>query len=286
MYKITAAVLVVLGIVSGLALTVHGGNIEVLNPKGPVARQESQLIFFTLLLAIIIVVPVFTMLFAFAWKYRAGNKAKYTPDWDSNRLAETVWWLVPTAIILVVSVVIWNSSHTLDPYRPLASSAQPVAIQVVALDWKWLFIYPKEGIATVNFVEFPKDTPINFAITSDAPMNSFWIPQLSGQIYAMPGMSTQLHMLADTIGSYNGSSGNISGRGFAGMTFVAKATSAADFKQWVSMVKRSPDGLSIEAYKKLAEPSKNNSVAMYSSSAPGLYDKIIMKYMMPGMGMQ
>jgi cytochrome o ubiquinol oxidase subunit 2 len=150
---------------------------------------------------------------------------------------------------------------------------------VVALQWKWLFIYPGQNIATVNFVQFPENTPVNFIITADAPMNSFWIPQLGGQIYAMPGMSTQLHLMANGAGSYRGVSANLSGQGFADMKFIAKSSSSADFKRWVHSVSYSHNALSLAGYDKLALPSQNNLPAAYSSKPTGLYDTIITKYM-------
>jgi cytochrome o ubiquinol oxidase subunit 2 len=185
-------------------------------------------------------------------------------------------------------VIIWDSSHRLDPYRPLSSANKPLTIQVIALDWKWLFIYPTQGIATVNFVQFPVGTPVDFQITADAPMNSFWIPQLGSQIYAMPGMSTQLHLLADSGGNYYGSSANISGQGFAGMNFTARASSALAFRQWVTSVKASSSRLDVNHYGQLAKPSQGNPVAYYASAANGLYDDVIAKYIgplgsMPGM---
>ena len=275
--------MVVLGFLSLSAWYLQRTNIPVLEPRGPIAQKEQHLIIITLLLSLIVVIPVFSLLFAFSWKYREGNpkKAKYSPDLDGNRIAETVWWLVPSAIILVLGIIIWNSSHALDPFKPLDSSTPAVTIQVVALDWKWLFIYPQQGVASVNFMQIPRQTPINFQITSDSVMNSFWIPQLGSQIYAMPGMSTQLHLLASSDGNFYGSSANISGSGFAGMNFIAKATSQTAFNQWVTSVKRSPDSLSQSAYAKLAQPSQNNPVAYYASGAPGLYATIINKYLAP-----
>jgi cytochrome o ubiquinol oxidase subunit 2 len=270
----------------------HSTDIAVLNPKGPVARKEFDLFITGLLLSLIVVVPVFTLLFTFAWKYRESNtKAKYSPDLDHSRIAETIWWVVPSILILIISILTWNSSHQLDPYRKLASTKPQMTIQVVALDWKWLFIYPDQRIATVNFVQFPNNTPVNFEITADAPMNSFWIPQLGGQIYAMPGMATDLHLMATQNGIFNGSSANISGTGFAGMAFKAKSSSQADFGSWVKSVKSSRSHLSMDTYSKLAEPSQYNPVTYYSSAPSDLYDKVIMKYMpvagsMSGMSMQ
>jgi cytochrome o ubiquinol oxidase subunit 2 len=281
-YKIICLALLAMGFVLLAGWYLRHTSIPVLEPRGPIAQKERQLIIITLLLSLIVVVPVFSLLGIFAWKYREGNaSAKYSPELDHSRIAETIWWLVPSALILAIAVITWNSSHQLDPFKPLSSSTQPITIQVVALDWKWLFIYPKQNIATVNLVQFPRQTPVNFEITADAPMNSFWIPQLAGQIYAMPGMSTQLHLMANTNGSFHGSSANISGQGFAGMAFTAKASSPDDFRRWVSSVRRSPSRLSQDAYAKLAAPSQNNPVAYYASSEAGLYDSVITKYMGP-----
>jgi cytochrome o ubiquinol oxidase subunit 2 len=192
--------------------------------------------------------------------------------------------LIPTVLIAILSVTAWNSAHQLDPYRALASDKQPLTIQVVALDWKWLFIYPQQGVASVNFVQFPANQPVRFQITADAPMNSFWIPQLGGQIYAMPGMATELNLSADQNGSYYGSSANISGTGFAGMHFTAKASSPAGFDQWIASTRNSPNRLSFNAYDKLAQPSQNNPPTTYTSPESGLFDIIIMKYMEPIQG--
>jgi cytochrome o ubiquinol oxidase subunit 2 len=232
--NLKAGVLVVLGLAAVAVAVIYLGsvNIPVLQPRGIVGQKERDLMYISLLLSLIVVVPVFVMLFIFSWKYREGNlkPKKYQPDWDGSRLYESVWWSIPFALIAVLAVITWSSSHDLDPFKPLSAQAPPLEVQVVALDWKWLFIYPKQSIATVNFVEFPVNTPVDFKITSDAPMNSFWIPQLGSQIYAMPGMSTQLHLMAGKAGSYNGKSANISGKGFAGMTFTAKAASNDDFQ--------------------------------------------------------
>jgi cytochrome o ubiquinol oxidase subunit 2 len=281
-FRFVVLALLVLGALVALGLYLHGSNIAIFNPKGPIARQEEKLIVLSLLLSLIVVVPVFIMVFSFAWKYREGNNAKYSPELDHNRLAETIWWLVPTALISVLAVIAWNSSHSLDPYKPLVSSTPPLTIQVVALDWKWLFIYPQQRVASVNFVQIPERTPVNFVITADAPMNSFWIPQLAGQIYAMPGMSTQLHLSADGLGSYNGLSANISGEGFSGMTFVAKSSTKADFNDWIETARRSSQRLTMDQYNQLVKPTQNNRVVVYSAPASGLYGSVIDKYMVPG----
>jgi len=260
----------------------HVHPLAVFNSKGIVAQKERNLIIFALGLSLVVVIPVFSLLATFAWKYRASNdKAKYSPELDHSRVAETIWWLIPSCLIVILSVVAWNSSHALDPYKPLNVSAKPMAIQVVALDWKWLFIYPQQNMATVNYVEFPVNTPVTFQITADAPMNSFWIPQLGGQVYAMPGMSTELHLMASQAGEYRGSSANISGVGFAGMKFVAHADSTMAFNAWVKTVKQSPNHLTSESYSQLARPSQNDPVAYYASSQANLYETTLMKFMMP-----
>lgn len=280
-YKFGFIALVLLIFLSVAGWYLHHTSIPVLEPRGPIAHQERQLIVITLLLSLIVVLPVFGLLFGFAWRYREGGGGKYSPNLAGNRIAETIWWLIPSAIILVLSVIIWNSSHTLDPYRPIASSTPPMTIQVVALDWKWLFIYPEQNIASVNYVQFPKNTPVNFQITSDSVMNSFWIPQLGSQIYAMPGMNTQLNLLASSDGNFYGSSANISGSGFADMNFIAHASSTDDFNQWVRLVKHSSSSLSQAAYSRLVKPSDNNPVSYYASSTSDLYNTIINKYLAP-----
>jgi len=280
--KLILIILVVLGMVALAVSYLSGTNIAVLNPKGVVADQERNLIIFAALLSLIVVIPVFTITAVVAWRYREGNtKARYSPELDHSRVAETVWWLIPSALILTLSVVAWQTSHTLDPAQPLSSNVAPMTVQVVALDWKWLFIYPQQHIATVNYVQFPQATPVNFEITADAPMNSFWIPQLGSQIYAMPGMSTQLHLMANGEGSYRGASANISGRGFAGMSFTAKSTSQADFDQWVQSVRHQSGDLNQGTYTSLAKPSQNVPTSSYASVSGDLFDTVINKYMVP-----
>lgn len=257
-----------------------GGDIAVLNPKGLIAQKQRELMFTATGLMLIVVIPVFILLFVVAWKFRADNReAKYSPDWDHHRIIEFVWWSVPCVIIFVLGIVTWKNTHALDPFKPIDSNVKPIRIQVIALDWKWLFIYPEEKIAAVNWVQFPQQTPIAFEITADAPMNSLWIPQLGGQIYAMPGMKTELHLIANSIGNFRGSSANLSGKGFAGMNFIAKASSQEDFDRWVQSIKQTGSSLDQAEYSKLAEPSAYHPVAAYRLIEEGLYDRIVMKYM-------
>jgi cytochrome o ubiquinol oxidase subunit 2 len=277
------AALLILGIAGVAAL--HGSSIAVLNPMGIVGLQERSLFLITLGLCALVVVPVFFMLFIFAWKYRADSPnamVKHAPNWDHDSwwTAEWVWWIVPSAIIFALSLLIWQGAHRLDPFRPLASQNAPITVQVVALDWKWLFIYPAQGIASVNMLEFPANTPIHFEITADAPMNSFWIPSLGGQIMAMPGMSNQLNLMASTEGNFDGVSANLSGAGFSDMSFVAKSVSNADFDAWVQSAARAQP-LTPAAYTALAKPSSGNPPALYSSPDANLYTSIIMTYTTP-----
>ncbi|HVA10773.1 MAG TPA: ubiquinol oxidase subunit II [Candidatus Dormibacteraeota bacterium] len=285
-FKVILPVAVIAGFLSLAVWYLRHTTIPILEPRGPVGLQERNLLLFALGLSLFVIIPVFSLLIFIAWKYRESNEsAKYSPDFDHSRIIETVWWLIPSLMISVLSVVAWNSSHSLDPYRPLNSTTPPMTIQVVALDWKWLFIYPQQHIASVNLVQFPKNTPIDFQITSDSVMNSFWIPQLGGQIYSMPGMSSQLHLMASQDGSFNGLSANISGTGFAGMTFVARSSSLKAFEAWAHNASQSQDKLSLAAYNKLDRPSQNNPVAFYSSPTKNLYGTILAKYDGPGTAM-
>lgn len=265
-----------------MVLYFYGFGSAVLNPQGTIGLKERDLMYIAISLMLIVVIPVLLLLFAICVRYRAGNKeAKYTPDWDHDVLAECIWWGFPFLIIIFLSILTWKSSFELDPYRPLQSSVKPLRIQVVALQWKWLFIYPEQQVASVNFFQFPEKTPISFEITADAPMNSFWIPELGGQIYAMPGMNTRLHLIADDIGNFRGSSANLSGEGFASMVFFARSSSHAEFNEWLHSVRESSHFLTKETYSILAQPSMFNPEVVYSLKDVNLFDQILMKYMIP-----
>lgn len=257
-------------------------NVAILNPQGAIADQQQRLLITATWLMLIVGIPVFILTFVVAWKYRKDNtKATYAPNWDYNFWLEAIWWGVPFIIIVILSVLIWNSSHKLDPFKPLDHPKKPITIQVVAMNWKWLFIYPEQKIATVNFLQIPEKTPINFEITADAPMNSFWIPQLGGQMYAMPAMVSKLHLIADGVGNYNGASANLSGKGFSGMRFVATSVTEKAFEKWVDTAHASNESLSLQSYKALAAPSENNPQATYRLEKNDLFNWIVMKYMMP-----
>jgi cytochrome o ubiquinol oxidase subunit 2 len=266
----------------GAALLAGGcdlSNAPVLDPKGPIALAERDLLFTAVVLMLIVVIPVFVMTFLFAWRYRASNtKARYTPDWTYSVAVDAVVWLVPAAIVIALGTLLWRNTHKLDPYRPIDPSVQPLQVEVVAQDWKWLFIYPAQGIAVVNQLVFPSGTPLSLRITSDTVMNSFYIPALGGQIYAMAGMQTRLHLLADAPGRFTGRNIQYSGSGFADQHFEAMATSPDEFNAWVAKVKQSPDKLDAAGYRALAVRSMGHPVTYYSAVAPGLFDTIIAKY--------
>lgn len=257
-------------------------KIAMLFPQGIIALKERNLLFIVQALMLLVIIPVYVLTFLFSWIYRANNtKAKYDPDLTDSRVAEYIWWGVPCFFTLIICILTWVKTHELDPYKPILSDKKPLTIQVVALQWKWLFIYPNEKIASVNFVQFPTQTPIDFEITADAPMNSFWIPALSGQIYAMPKMKTKLHLIADQSGDFSGSSANLSGAGFAGMHFVARASSENDYQQWLASARVE----NVLDYEKLAMPSSDNPAAIYQLTNTNLFDQILHKYMSPMEGM-
>lgn len=219
-------------------LTGCGGDLVLLNSKGPVAAGQSNLMMTAIYLMLLVVIPSAVMALWFGWKYRASNKdADYKPTWAHSTTIEIVVWGIPVIIIGILAWLTWWGSHKYDPYRPLESDKAPVTVQVIAEQFKWIFVYPEQEIATVNEVRFPEKTPVNFKITSNFTMNSFFIPQLAGQVYAMAGMQTKLHMLADEQGVYRGFSSNYSGYGFSQMHFLAHSVSEAQFAEWVAAIK-------------------------------------------------
>jgi cytochrome aa3 quinol oxidase, subunit II/cytochrome o ubiquinol oxidase subunit II len=254
-------------------------NMMVLDPKGPVGADQRDLIYITTILCAIVMVPVILLTAWIVWRYRdtKGNKAKYMPTWSHNTTAEVIWWGIPIVIIGIIAVFTVKYTYELEPSKPLESDKEPLVIEATSLDWKWLFTYPEQNIATVNYIHIPEDRPIEFHLTSDAPMNSFWVPQLGGQIYTMSGMSMKLNLQADEPGVYYGSGANFSGEHFADMRFEVTATSDAEFDKWVESIKAVPDALTLEGYEKLAEPA-SSPVLSFNSFPEGLYDKIVNKY--------
>ena len=256
-----------------------------MHPSGDVALQQGQLIVVSTILMLLIIVPVIVLTFVFAWRYRQSNRAAdYQPDWDHSIQLELVIWAAPLLIIIALGAITWISTHTLDPYRPLrrldanrpySPSAKPLTIEVVALDWKWLFLYPDQGIAVVNDLAAPVDMPIEFRITAETVMNSFFIPALAGQIYAMPGMETQLHAVINHAGDYRGFSANYSGAGFSQMHFQFHGLSAADFDHWVQAVKAGGGSLDRAGYLALQKPSVSEPIHRYGAVEAGLYQAIL-----------
>jgi len=259
-----------------------GCDLILLQPKGIIASAEKDILITSVLLMLIVVLPVIVLTLTFAWRYREGNtKAHYAPDWAHNARLEIVWWTIPCIIIAVLAVITWKSCHELDPYRPIASKQKTITIQAIALEWKWLFVYPEQNIATVNYVQFPVDVPVKFRIASEGPMNSLQIPQLGGQIYAMDGMKTTLHLLASETGDYRGMSTNFSGDGFSEMNFVTRVSTQQAFDQWVKEVRHAPYQLTMTAYKKLMKPGVEKTRRYYAAVEKDLFNTIVMKSMMP-----
>jgi cytochrome o ubiquinol oxidase subunit II len=259
-------VLAVIGLAVLIRVLLFDHNVALFNPKGLIAHEQHSLMVFTVVLLLVIAVPALVVLFFTASKYRESNtKAAYAPDARHGKLFDLSIWLIPSAFM----------------QRVIAADTDPLTIQVVATRWKWLFIYPEQNIATVNFVQIPVHTPVEFELTADeAPMSSFWIPNLGGQLYAMTGMVNRLNLMADTPGDYTGISAEINGAGFAGMKFTARAGSRDDFDTWVQEAKLSPEVLDRSTYQELLQPREDSPVALYSSADKNLYDAILMKYMM------
>ena len=250
-----------------------------LHAQGPVSHIELDLLLRTSAIMLVVIVPVILMAFWFAWRYRASNgKGRYTPNWTYSGRLDAVVWTIPALIVIALAVHLWIYSHRLDPYKRLDPAAQTLEVHVVAQDWKWLFLYPKQGIATVNDLAFPSGAPLSLKITSDTVMNSFSIPALGGQIYAMAGMRTELNLMADKPGHYSGRNTQYSGRGFANQHFTATAMTPQDFEAWLAKVRQSPDALDKAAYARLAQPGVPKEVIHYASYQAGLFEAIIAKY--------
>jgi len=271
----------VVGIATGVALLTSGCSLmeaPIINPKGPIAEAQRDILFRGLAIMLIVVIPVFVLTFWFAWRYRASNtKSDYEADWMSAKV-DAIIWVVPALIVISLGIHVWVYTQKLDPYKPLQSSIKPLDVQVVAQDWKWLFIYPTQGVATVNELAFPSGVPFSLKITSDTVMNSFFIPALGGQIYAMAGMQTQLNLLAIQPGRFVGRNTQYSGRGFSDQHFAAVAMTPLDFEVWVKQVRQSSEKLNTATYAELAQPSVAHPVIHYSEVEPGLFDGIIRKY--------
>jgi cytochrome o ubiquinol oxidase subunit II len=247
-----------------------------LDPQGPIASAERLLLINSTAIMLVVVVPVILATFAFAWWYRSSNtQASRSLDQSYEGRAEFVIWSIPALTVILLGGVIWIGSHQLDPRAPIPAQSDPLRVDVVALDWKWLFIYPDQGVAAVNQLVIPAGTPVEFRLTSATVMNSFFIPQLGSQIYAMGGMTTHLNLLADSPGEYPGFSAMFSGDGFSDMRFIAKAVPAGDFDGWVKEVRGAGSALDQGAYEALAKPSKAAPPVTYRSVEPNLFEHII-----------
>jgi cytochrome o ubiquinol oxidase subunit 2 len=268
-------------------LLLSGCNWVVMDPQGTIGQSEKTLLITAVLLMLLIVVPVIALTLWTAWHFRATNtKASYRPDFAHSLPIEITVWVIPCLIIIALGIITWNSTHALDPYRRIASNRKPIAVQVVALDWKWLFIYPDLKIATVNQLAMPVGTPVDFTITSDTVMNSFFIPQLGSQIYAMAGMQTRLHLVASHPGTYRGLSANFSGDGFSDMTFDAIATDQPGFDAWVRKVRGSTTALDGAALAKLEQPTQDVPVTYFGSVKGDVFHDVVSSFMGKAMSMQ
>ncbi len=268
------------GLLSLGAVTFLAGcsTIVLFDPKGPIGESERFVIIAAAVLMALVVIPVFIMCFWFPLKYRASNtKSTYSPKWSYSAKIDLAMWGVPIAIVTLLAILSWTRTHALDPYKAIGSR-DPVHIEVVALDWKYLFIYPDQNIATVNQFAFPVKVPVSFKLTSDTVMTSFFIPQLGSQIYAMAGMQTRLHLLADHVGTYSGHNQQFSGTNYADMFFKAQAVSPEEFQAWLQKAKQSPERLDLKRYEDLAKPSPGYPVTYFSWVKPRLFEHIMSKY--------
>ncbi|HET6906458.1 MAG TPA: ubiquinol oxidase subunit II [Rhodanobacteraceae bacterium] len=266
-------------------LLLGGCSLVLLDPSGDVARQQSDIMITTTVITWLIIVPVMVAIGIVAWRYRASNRqAKYDPDWDHSPQLELVVWAVPLLIIIAVGAVSWIGTHQTDPYRPLdriaagkpvAADVKPLEVDVISLRWKWLFLYPQYGIATVNEMAAPVDRPIRFKLTGDTMMDSFFVPALVGQVYTMPGMQTILHGVINKPGEYKGFSANFSGSGFTDMRFKFHGLEAKDFDAWIAKARAAGGDLDLAAYDKLRQPSRAEPVHYYAKFDPNLYERVL-----------
>ena len=264
------------GIVLVAAMALGGCSQGVLDPHGPIASAERQILFNSLGIMLAIVIPTIVATLGVAWWFRSSNRrATYLPEFEYSGRLELLVWSIPAMTVLLVGGVAWVGAHDLDPRKPISPTVKPLAVQVVSLDWKWLFIYPEQGIASVNHLTVPVGTPLSFELTSSSVMNSFFVPQLGGQIYTMSGMATRLQLQADHPGSYPGLSANFSGGGFADMRFKVDAVPAAQFAQWVTAARNSGPALDKATYADLAKPSQAVAPFTYRSVASGLFQQIL-----------
>ena len=269
-------------------VAVLGGCSGVLDPQGPVGAGEKVILLDSLAIMLVIVVPVIVATLAFAWWFRASNsRARYLPDWAFSGRIELVVWSIPALVIMFLGGLAWISSHDLDPAQPLPpAQVQPLQVEVVSLDWKWLFIYPDQGIATVNQLVVPVGRPLRFRLTSGSVMTAFFIPQLGSMIYTMNGMVTQLNLRADRPGTYLGLASQYSGDGFSDMRFDTRVVPPAAFAAWVAAAKSAGPVLDAPTYKALSRQSQNVAPYTYRAATPGLFEQVATQQLPPGPGPQ
>jgi cytochrome o ubiquinol oxidase subunit 2 len=264
------------------AAALSGCSEGVLDPKGPIAAADREILFNSLAIMLAIVVPTILATIGVAYWFRSSNRhARYRPDFTYSGRLELLVWSIPAMTVLLVGGVAWIGAHDLDPRKPIDSNVDPVRVQVVSLDWKWLFIYPDQGIASVNHLTVPVGAPVSFELTSSGVMNSFFVPQLGSQIYTMAGMVTRLHLLADHEGTYRGLSANYSGEGFADMRFTVDAVPPEAFAQWIDEARSAGPMLDAGAYAALAKSSSSVAPFTYRSVAPDLFNGILGSAMHP-----
>jgi cytochrome o ubiquinol oxidase subunit II len=265
-----------LRVLPACAMALPGCSYGVLNPQGPVGADEKLILIDATCIMLAVVIPVILCTLAFAWWFRARNsRAQRRPDWEYSGRIEFVTWSIPALIVLFLSGIAWIGSHDLDPPKPLAGDAQPVEIEVISLDWKWLFIYPNEQVAAVNQLVIPVNTPVHFKLTSGSVMNSFFVPQLGSQIYTMAGMTTQLNLLASRAGTFDGLSAQFSGDGFSDMRFDVRAVAPEEYKAWLVSTHTAAERLDLTRYARLAEPSRDDQPSTFGQVAAGLFDAVV-----------
>jgi cytochrome o ubiquinol oxidase subunit 2 len=269
-----------------VALTILSGcSGGVLDPRGPIADANAKILLNALEIMLVIVVPTIVAALIFAWWFRASNtRARYRPDWVYSGRIELIVWAIPLLVILFLGGVIWIGAHDLDPFKPIEPRERALEVQVVSLDWKWLFIYPEHGVASVNEIVIPVDTPVHFSLTSASVMNMFFVAQLGSMIATMNGMVTQLHLKADHAGDFFGQSAQYSGDGFSGMHFTLRAVTQGEFDQWIATARQTGPALDLEAYVALAQQSENVAPYTYREVEPMLFRDLVAQQLPPGPG--
>jgi cytochrome o ubiquinol oxidase subunit 2 len=281
---LTRFLLLIIGCLAVFSLSgCEASNLGLLNPKGFIAYEERKLFFDTLALMLIVVLPVIVMSFTFVYHYQASHRIRdYKPNWSHNYFLESLWWGIPCLIILILAILTWKKTYELDPYNKIAGTAQqqPMLVQVIALPWKWLFIYPQFDIATVNYLEIPVGQSVEYWITTDnVPMSAFFIPQLGSQIFAMSGMRTRLYLIGNQTGIYHGMNTQFNGDGFTDMRFPVHVVNAKEMQKWISNVKKSSNHLTNDNYAQLLNPSTNNQPKFYAGVTKNLFQNVLTVYM-------